>query len=119
MQETCVFHDHLVGLGHVQEGGDQLVILDGDDVVQVLLNIGEHLVAGGFHRHAVGDGVHGGQGDDVACLQAGLHGLAAPVGSTPMTFTLGLRSFARVDTPAGQAAAADGHQDDVHIRAGC
>ena len=43
---------------------------------------------------------------------------AAPVGSTPMTFTLGLSSLAKRGDAGGQAAAAHGHQDDVHHPAG-
>ena len=40
------------------------------------------------------------------------------MGSTPMTFTLGLRSLARGGHARGQSAAADGHQNHVHVGQG-
>ena len=115
MQETGVLHDHLVGLGHVQEGGDQLVVVDGDDVVQVFLDVGEHLVAGSFDGHAVGDGVHGGQGDHVPRLQAGLHAGRAG-GFHADDLHVGVEELCQGGHAACQAAAADGDEDDVHVR---
>ena len=74
MQQTGVFHDHLVLLHHVQEGVHQLGVLNGDDLVHVLLDIREHQIAGSLYRHAVGDGGDVVQRDHMARFHTGLHG---------------------------------------------
>ena len=43
-EKTGVFYDHLVILYHVEERYDQLIIVDGDNVVQVLLDIWEDIL---------------------------------------------------------------------------
>ena len=72
-EQSGVFHHHLVLFHDIQEGVHQLGVGNGDDVVHIVLYIGEDQIARGLHRHAVGNGVGGGQGDHVARLQAGLH----------------------------------------------
>ena len=72
-EETCVLYNHLVLFRHVKEAVDQFLVPNGDDAVQMLLEIGEHLVAGRFDSHAVGNGLHCGEGNDLPCLQTGLH----------------------------------------------
>ena len=113
-QQAGVLHDHLVLLHHVQEGVHQLVVVDGDDVVDILLDIGEDLVTGGFHRHAVGNGLHPVQGDHMARLHAGLHGGRAG-GLHADHRHVGVEQLGQGGHAGGQPAAADGHQDHVHI----
>lgn len=76
-EQAGVLHDHLMVLDHIQKRRDQLVVVDGDDAVEVLLDVGEDLVAGLEHRGAVGDGVGARQLHHVAGLQGGLHACCA------------------------------------------
>ena len=113
-QQPGVLHDHLVLFHHVQEGVHQLSVVNGEDVVQILLDVGEDLVPGRLDRHAVGDGVHAGQGDDMARVQAGAHG-GRPGGLHPDDLYIGVEQLGQGGHPRGQSAAADRHQDDVHV----
>ena len=113
-EQAGVFHHHLVLFHHIQEGVHQLGVGNGDDVVHVLLYIGEDQVAGGLDRHAVGNGVGGGQGDHVAGLQAGLHGGRAG-GLHTDDGDVGFEELGQGGHAGGQSAAADGHQDHVHV----
>ena len=113
-QQTGIFHDHLVLFHHIQEGIHQLVVVDGDDVVDVLLDVGEDLVAGGLDRHAVGNGLHLVQGDHMTGIQAGLHG-GGPGGLHADDGDVGIEQLGQGGHAGGQSAAADGHQDHVHV----
>ena len=73
-EQTGVFNDHLVLLGHIEEGVHQLGVINGDDLVDVLLDIGEHQIAGSLDRHAVGDGGDVLQRHHMARFHTGLHG---------------------------------------------
>ena len=73
-QQPRVFHHHFVVLHDIQEGVHQLVVVDGNQFVHMLLYIGEDQIARRFDRHAVGNGLHLVQGNDVSGFQAGLHG---------------------------------------------
>ena len=102
-------------LHHVQEGHDDLFVVNGDDTVEVLLDVGEDLVARLKHGGAVGDGVRAGQLHHVAGFKRGFHasgagGLHADDLDVRVQ-QLGQRGHAR-----GQSAAADGHQDVVDQR---
>ena len=113
-EQTGVLHDHLVPLHDVQEGLHQLAVLQGQHPVHVLLDIGEHQIAGGLYRHAVGDGAGGGQGDHMARLQAGLHGGRAG-GLHADDLYIGVEQLGQGGHARGQTAAADGDQDHVHV----
>ena len=99
---------------HVQEGVHQLVVLDGEDLVHILLDVGEHLLPRRLHRHTVGDGLHPGQGDHMARLQAGLHG-GRPRRLHPDHLHMGVEQLGQGGHPGGQPAPANGHQNHVHI----
>ena len=114
-EQAGVLHDHLMVLDHIQKRRDQLVVVDGDDVVEVLLDVREDLVAGLEHRGAVGDGVGARQLHHVAGLQGGLHACCAgrlhADDLDVRVEQLGQRGHAR-----GKPAAADRHQDVVDER---
>lgn len=57
-EQARVLDDHLVVLDHIEEGNDQFVVVDRDDLVDVLLDVGKHLVARFEHGGAIGDGAH-------------------------------------------------------------
>ena len=85
-------------LYHIQESYDQFVIIDGDDIVQVLLDVREDIFSWGLYCGTVGDGVYVRKCYDLT-FSRDTFMQAAPAGSTPMTLICGLRSFARVETP--------------------
>ena len=113
-KQSRVLHHHFVLLHHVQKGVHQLAVVDGDDAVQVPLDVGEHLVAGGFHRHAVGDGGHLVQRHHPPRLQAGLHG-RRPGGLHPDHLHRGVKQLGQGGHPRRQPAAPHRDQDHVHI----
>ena len=113
-QQARVLHDHLGLFHHIQEGVHQLVVRDGNDVVDIFLNIRENLVAGGFDGHAVGDGLNPVQGDHMAGVQAGLHGGRAG-GLHADDRHVGVEELGQGGHAGGQSAAADGHQNHIHV----
>ena len=107
-EQSRVFHHHFVLLHHVQESVHQLVVVDGEDAVHILPDIGEHLVPRGLHRHAVGDGGHFIQRDHVPGLQAGLHG-CRPGGLYADHPHRGVEQLGQGRHARGQPAAPNGH----------
>ena len=99
---------------HIQESLHQLRIWDGDDLVHMVPDVGEHLVSRGLDGGAVSDGVGGGQGDHMARLQAGLHA-GRPLRLHADDFYVGVEQLGQGGHTRRQPAAADGHQDDVHV----
>ena len=91
-EQPRVLHHHLVPLHHIQKGLHQLAVVDGEDAVHILLDIGEHLVPRSFDGHAVRNGGSGGEGDDVTSLQTGLHG-GGPSGLNPHDLNLGVEQL--------------------------
>ena len=83
-------------------------------MVHIFLYIGEDQIAGSFYRHAVGDGVGGGEGDHMACLQTGLHG-GGPLGFHADDGDIGVEQLGQGRHAGGQPAPSDGDQDHVHI----
>ena len=113
-EQAGVFHHHLMLLHHIQKGVHQFRIRNGQDAVYIFLYIGEHQVAGGLDRHAIGDGVGGGEGDHMAGLQAGLHGGGA-LRLHADDRDVGVEQLGQGGHASGQAAAADGDQDHIHV----
>ena len=72
-QKAGIFDDHLVILNHIQEGDNELIVLNRDDAVHILLNIGEKLFAGTLHRRAVRNGVGARQRYNLSRLERSLH----------------------------------------------
>ena len=95
-QKAGVLNNHLMILDHIEECTDQLVIRNGNDLVYILLDIREQLIA----RCAVPSAMVLTPGRLTtwpafkdSCIQF------APSGSTPITWIFGLSIFASVDTP--------------------
>ena len=44
-QKSRVLNDHLVVFYHIKESNDQLIIVDRDDVIQILLDVREDVLA--------------------------------------------------------------------------
>ena len=114
-EQAGVLDDHLVVLDHVEERDNKLIVVHADDVVEVLLQVREDLVAHLEHGRAVGDGVGAGELHHVAglerrreaCRAGGLHANDAD---------LGVVEFGESRDAAGQAAAAHRHEDGVDQR---
>ena len=114
-EQAGILDDHLVIFDHVEEGGDELVVFDGDDIVEVLLNVRENLVAWLQHGGAVGDGVRARQLHHMASFQGSLHArCVSGLDANDLDMRvqqLGQRRYAR-----GQSAATDGNQNVVNER---
>ena len=81
----------------------------------MLLQEGEDLIAGGLYRHAVGNRLHCGKGDDMPCVHTGLHGGGA-LRLHAVDLHAGVEQLCQRGNAGGKPAAADGHQNHVHIR---
>ena len=114
-EQSRVLDDHLMPLHHVEEGLDQLVVLDRDDLVDVLPHVGEDLLARGLHRDAVGDRLCDGQCHDMPRLHARLHG-RCPDGFHADDLHARVQQLRERRDARRQAAAADRDQDHVHVR---
>ena len=112
-QKAGVLDDHLVVFDHIQEGGHQLLVGDRDDLIQILLQIGEDPAAGRLDGCAVRYGVDHGQGDHPARLEGGLEAGRA-LGLDPDHLHIGLEELGQAGDARRQSAAADRHQDHVH-----
>ena len=114
-EQAGILDDHLVAFDHVQKRHDQLGVVDGDDVVEVLLQIREGLVAGLEHRGAVGDGARVRQLHHMPGLDGRLHaGRALRLHADHLDVRV--QQLGQGGHAGGKPAAADGHQDVVHQR---
>ena len=105
----------LLLLQHRQDGPGDLVFADGHHLVHILAAHFKGQVPGGFHLDAVGDGVHAGQGQNMPGLQ-GVHHAGGSGGLYADDLAGGLQMLHGIGQTRDQSAAADGHQDHVHIR---
>ena len=114
-EQAGVLHDHLVVLDHVEKRHHELVVRDGHDVVEVVAQVREDLVAHLEHSGAVGDRVGARQLHGTPRLERrrergralGLHADHA---------NLGVVELGKGRHATGQAAAAHRHEDRVHER---
>ena len=114
-QKTGVFYHHLVVLHDIQERADELVVGDGDDVVQILLNIRENLGSRSLHCGTVGDGADRRQGGHLLILQRNLHTVGA-CGLHADNLDIRIQKLCQSRHAGGKSAASDGHQNVVHQR---
>ena len=114
-KEAGVLDNHLVIFHHVEEGHNQFVVLNCDDVVDILLNIGEDVLTRGLDRRAVGNGVHRGQGRDLSGGKGRLHA-RRPGRLHAVDLDLRIQKLGQSRNTGRQAAAADGNEDNVHQR---
>ena len=100
---------------HRQDGAGDLALADRHHLVHILPAHVEGQVAGGLDLNAVGHGVHAGEGDDLPLLQGFRH--AGRTGSLHAhDAAVGLQVLHGVGKTGDQPAAADGHEDHVHVR---
>ena len=57
-QKSGVLNDHLVVLYHIKESNDQLIIVDRDDVIQILLDVREDVLARCLYCSTVCNGIY-------------------------------------------------------------
>ena len=114
-EQAGVLDDHLVVLDHIEERDNQLVVVHANHVVEVLLQVGEDLVAHLEHGGAVGDGVGAGELDHVAGLECRREA-RRPRGLDADDADLGVVELGEGRDAAGQATAAHGHEDGVDER---
>ena len=74
---------------HVKESYHQLVIIYGNNIIQIFFDIWENIFSRSLYRRAVGNGVYRGQCDDFSRLKGGLHA-AGPGRLHPDDFNLGI-----------------------------
>ena len=100
---------------HVKKSHHQLLILHGNDIIQIFAYIGKNLFTRSFHRRAVRNGI-----DMLHRLY-----LAGPDGSLHTgrarrlhadDFDLRIQKLGQRGYACGQSAAADGHQNIIHKR---
>ena len=114
-EQAGVLDDHLVVLDHIEERDNQLVVVHANHVVEVLLQVGEDLIAHFEHGGAVGDGVGAGELDHVAGLECRRKACGAG-GLNANDADLGVVELGEGGDAAGQAAASHGHEDGVDER---
>jgi hypothetical protein len=98
---------------HIKKSIHQLAVFNGQDVVHILLYIREHQIAGGFYRHAVGNGHHLVQGDHMTCVHTGFHTRRAR-GLHPDHRHSGLDQLCKGGHSRGQTAPSEGTQMTSH-----
>ena len=57
-----VLNDHLVVFYHIKESNDQLIIVDRDDVIQILLDVREDVLARCLYCSTICNGIYLGKG---------------------------------------------------------
>ena len=100
---------------HRQDGAGDLAFRYRHHLVHVLAAHVEGQVAGSLDLDAVGDGVHAGKRDNLAFFQRFRHAGGAG-GLDTDDAAGGLQVLRGVGEAADETAAADGHEDRVHVR---
>src|SRR5690606_25365420 len=108
--------DQAPGEGEVADGGADLVLGDGDDVVHVRLKVGEGQL-GELGAQPVGDGAEGTGGipDDEAAGGEALGGVGGQLGLDPDDPDRRPRGLDGGGDAGDEAAAADRHGDDLGV----
>ena len=114
-QKTRVLDNHLVVLDHVEEGDNQLIVLNRDNAVQVLLNVGENLLAGALHRSAVRNRVSTRQCHNLARRERSLHA-SRILRLHADHMDVRIQQFRESRDAAREAAAADRHENVIDCR---
>ena len=114
-EKTGVFDNHLVIFHHIQECHHELLIRNGDDFIDVLLNIWENLFAWTFYRSAVCNCVHTRKLGDFAVFQGHLHAVRASRFHTD-DVDLRIQKLGEGGNAGSETASSDGNQDGIDDR---
>ena len=108
------FGERLFFFEHNQNGVGDFFVIDGDDIVDILLRERKSNFAGASHGDAVGDGFVGGQGDQLVLLESGFHGRELGGLNTDHS-RLRAGFFHRASDAADEASAAYRDDDSIQI----
>ena len=111
-EKTGVFNNHLVIFHHVQECHHELLIRNGDDFIDVLLDIWENLFAGTFYGSAVRNCVHTRELGDLAVFQGYLHAVRTCRFHTD-DVDLRIQKLGEGRNAGRETASSDGYQDGI------
>ena len=114
-QKTGVLHDHLVILNHIKEGNDQLIILDGNDSIQVLLDIWENMGSRSLNCSTVCNGIYVRKGYNLALFQGSFHAGCSGWLNTD-NFNVRIEQLGKCGNTCCKSASTDWYQDIVYKR---
>ena len=114
-QQSGVLHDHFMVLDHVQESDDDLVIRNGHDFIQIILQVWEDLLSRCPDRGPFTDSIDGRQGHDLPGFQRLLHAIRSS-GFYPDDLDIGVDDLGHGGYAGRQTAAAHRHQNGIHKR---
>ena len=100
---------------HIQESHDQFVVINGNDIIHIFLDIREQLLARALDSGAVCDGIDSGKGYYLALAQGFLHTVSAGRLHSD-DFDLGIQQLCKGGYAGAKSAAADGNQNVIHRR---
>ena len=112
---ACALGHQLLLFQHRQDGAGDLTLADRHHLVHVLTAHIERQITGSLDLDTVGNCVHAAEGDDLSLLQ-GLRHAGRAGGLHADNAALGPQVLHRVGQPRDQSAAADGHEDHIHVR---
>ena len=111
---ACALGHQLLLFQHRQDGAGDLALADRHHLVYILPAHIERQITGSLDLDAVGHRVHAAEGDDLPLLQ-GLRHAGRAGGLYADNAALGPQVLHRVGQPRDQSAAADGHEDHIHV----
>ena len=111
---TGTLGDHLLLLDESQNGGGDFVLGDESNVVHIVFDHFIGQLTGLFHGDAVGNGGNGGQGFHFAVVDGVVHAGSAG-GLNTVDLHMGGDRLDGAGHAGDQSAAADGHQNRVHV----
>ena len=111
---TGTLGDHLLLLDESQNGGGDFVLGDESNVVHIVFDHFIGQLTGLFHGDAVGNGGNGGQGFRFAVVDGVVHAGGAG-GLNAVDLHMGGDRLDGAGHAGDQSAAADGHQNRVHV----
>ena len=114
-QKSGIFHDHLMVLDHIQKSHDQLVVIDGDDFIDILLKIREHMLARCLHGCPVRDGADSRKCHNMTGLQRSRK-TCCPGRFDTNHLDVRVQHLCQRGHACRQSAAADRNQDILHKR---
>ena len=100
---------------HIKEGYYQLLILNGYDVIQIFLDIGENLAPRRLYCRTVGNRIYGRQSRYMSAFQRFLHTVCTSRLYADY-LNLGIKQLRQRRYTSRQPAAADWHQNNIYER---
>ena len=114
-KKSGIFYNHLVIFNHIQESNDQFIILNGDDPVQILLDIREDFGTGRLNSSTICNSIYMRKGNHFPFLKRCFH--ASCTGRLYTNhFDMGIQKLCKCGNSCSKSAASNRHKNVIYQR---